>query len=117
VALIREGRVRRAWLGLGGQTLALPRRVVRHFELERDSGVRIEQVESGSPAAGAGLARGDVIVALDDQPVATVDDLQRRLGADAIGRSIAIRVVRRDRVVHATVIPIDAAAARARRGA
>src|SRR5689334_21255991 len=117
VALIREGRVRRAWLGLGGQTLALPRRVVRHFELERDSGVRIEQVESGSPAAGAGLARGDVIVALDDQPVATVDDLQRRLGADAIGRSIAIRVVRRDRVVYATVIPIDAAAARARRGA
>ena len=110
VALIREGRVRRAWLGLGGQTLALPRRVVRHFELERDSGVRIEQVESGSPAAGAGLVRGDVIVALDDQPVATVDDLQRRLGADAIGRSIAIRVVRRDRVVHATVIPIDAAA-------
>jgi S1-C subfamily serine protease len=111
VALIHEGRVRRAWLGIGGQTLALPRRIVRHFDLARDSGVRIEQVESGSPAADAGLARGDVIVALDEQPVATVDDLQRLLGAGAIGRSVAVRVVRRDRVVHANVIPIDAATA------
>lgn len=110
VALIREGRVRRAWLGLGGQTLGLPRRIVRHFDLARDSGVRIEQVESGSPAARAGLARGDVIVALDGEPVATVDDLQRLLGADAIGRDVTMSVVRRDRVVRISLKPIEAAA-------
>jgi S1-C subfamily serine protease len=110
VALIREGRVRRAWLGIGGQTLALPRRIVRHLDLARDSGVRIEQVEAGSPAADAGLARGDVVVALDGQAVATVDDLQRLLAANAIGREVAVRVVRRDRVVDAAVRPVEAAA-------
>jgi S1-C subfamily serine protease len=110
VALIREGRVRRAWLGIGGQTLGLPRRIVRHFELARDSGVRIEQVEGGSPAAVAGLARGDVIVALDGEPVGTIDELQRLLAADAIGREVVMRVVRRDRVVEAAVKPIEAAA-------
>src|SRR4029079_1376172 len=64
VALIREGRVRRAWLGVGGETLALPRRIVRHFGLARESGVRIEHVERGSPAADADLRAGDVIVSL-----------------------------------------------------
>src|SRR5437762_8272884 len=57
-ALIREGRVRRAYLGVGGQTLALPRRIVRHFNLSRESGVRIESVEKDSPAASAGLHTG-----------------------------------------------------------
>src|SRR5436305_11969509 len=83
VALIREGRVRRAWLGIGGQTLPLPRRIVRHFQLARESGVRIESIESGSPAAAAGLATGDVIVAIDDAPVADIDEPQTRLGSHA----------------------------------
>src|SRR5438034_5012348 len=65
IALIREGRVRRAYLGVGGQTLALPRRIVRHFGLTRESGVRIESIEAGSPAGTAELQRGDVIIALD----------------------------------------------------
>ena len=104
-ALIRVGRVRRAWLGLGGQTLALPRRIVRHFDLPRESGVRVESVEAGSPAAVAGLAVGDVIVAVDDAPVASVDDLQRGLGADAIGRALSVAVVRRDRRLVLTAVP------------
>jgi S1-C subfamily serine protease len=112
VALIREGRVRRAWLGIGGQTLALPRRIVRHFGLERESGVRIEHVERGSPAADAGLDAGDVIVSLDARVVGTIDDLQRVLGADSIGRTLEVAVVRRDRVIRATVVPVDAASAR-----
>jgi S1-C subfamily serine protease len=109
VMLIREGRVRRAFLGIGGQTLALPRRIVRHFALARESGVRIESLESGSPAAAAELQRGDVIVALDGQPVATVDDLQRLLVGDGIGRPLEISVVRRDRVLAVAVTPRDAA--------
>jgi len=112
VALIREGRVRRAWLGVGGQTLALPRRIVRHFGLARESGVRIEHVERGSPAADADLRAGDVIVSLDDRVVGTIDDLQRVLGADSIGRTLEMTAVRRDRVIHATVVPVDAASAR-----
>jgi S1-C subfamily serine protease len=105
ILLIREGRVRRAYLGIGGQTLELPRRIVRHFDLGRESGVRIETIESGSPAATSELARGDVIVALDGAPIANVDDLQRMLVGDAIGRRVEVRVVRRDRIVAVSVTP------------
>jgi len=110
VALIREGRVRRAWLGIGGQTLALPRRVVRHFALARESGVRVETVEAGSPAALGGIAAGDVIVAIDDVPVADIDDLMRTLGSDAIDRPLEVTAVRRDRLVQATLTPRERAA-------
>ena len=105
ILLIREGRVRRAHLGIGGQTLALPRRIVRHFGLARESGVRIESLEAGAPAATAGLERGDVIVALDGLAVATIDDLQRLLGPEAIGRAVEITVVRRDRKLVLAPIP------------
>ena len=99
IALIREGRVRRAYLGIGGQTVALPRRVVRHFGLSKESGVRVDSVAAESPAARAGMQSGDVIVRIGDTPVATIDDLQRLLGADAIGRSVALAAWRRDRIV------------------
>jgi S1-C subfamily serine protease len=105
IALIREGRVRRARLGVGGQTLPLPRRIVRHFDLPADSGVRIESVERGSPAASAGLARGDVIVAIDGTAVRNIDTLQRLLGADVIARRIEVLVVRRDRTLTVAVTP------------
>jgi S1-C subfamily serine protease len=105
IALIREGRVRRAWLGIGGQTIPLPRRVARHFALARESGVRVEAVEPGSPAATAGVLRGDVVVTIDAAPVADVDDLQRLLPGDAIGRSVELGVLRRDRRVALAVVP------------
>ncbi len=93
-ALIRDGRVRRAYLGVGGQTQPLSRRVVRHFGLSIESGVRVDSLEKGSPAAIAGIHKDDVIVGLDGLPVADVDALQRRLGADAIARPLAVVVVR-----------------------
>ena len=105
VALIRDGRVRRARLGVGGQTLGIARRLVRHFDLPMESGVRIETVEAGSPAAQAGLLRGDVIVAIDGAAVPDIDALLRVLSAGAIGRSLAVRVVRRDRTLVVDVVP------------
>jgi S1-C subfamily serine protease len=110
-ALIREGRVRRAYLGIGGQTLELPQRIVRHFGLAHRSGVCVESVASESPAATAGCVPGDIIVALDRAPVGGIDDLQRMLGADAIGRRIALAMLRRDRIVTIDVTPIEAARA------
>jgi S1-C subfamily serine protease len=110
VALIRDGRVRRAWLGIGGQTMTLPRRIVRHFALPRDSAVRIDAVEDGSPAALGGLARGDVIVAINGSPITGVDDLQRALTGDAIGRSVVLDVVRRERRFEVEAVPRERAA-------
>jgi S1-C subfamily serine protease len=106
-ALIRDGRVRRAWLGLGGQTLVLPRRIVRHFGLAAESGVRVETVESGSPAARGGVRPGDVIVTADERPVADVDRLQALLTDRVIGQALAVRVLRRDRIVAIDLVPIE----------
>jgi S1-C subfamily serine protease len=114
IALIREGRVRRAWLGIAGQTIGLPRRLARHFALPRESGVRVEAVEPGSPAATAGVARGDVVVTIDGAPVADVDDLQRLLPGEAIGRAIELGVLRRDRRLALAIVPGEQARAAAR---
>ena len=107
VALIREGRVRRAYLGIGGQALALPRRVVRHYALARESGVRIETIEKGSPADRAGLRSGDVIVEIAGAAVADIDDLQRVLGAERIGTPLSLRVIRRDRAEKIDLVPAE----------
>ena len=105
VALIREGRVRRAWIGIGGETVPVARRVVRHFALARESGVRVDLVERGSPAEAAGFAKDDVIVALDDAPIADIDDLQRALQSDAIARPLEFRVLRRGAHLALSAVP------------
>jgi S1-C subfamily serine protease len=107
IALIRDGRVRRAWLGIGAQTVPLPRRLVRHHALAVESGVRVESLEADAPAAGA-LAPGDIIVGIDGAPIATVDELQRVLDAQAIGRELAIDVLRGTSRLTRAVRPVDA---------
>ncbi len=111
VALIREGRVRRAWLGVGGETVPVARRIVRHFALDRESGVRVDMVETGSPAAAAGFAKGDVILSLDGASVADIDDLQRALSGDAIARPMEFRVLRRDALLTLAAVPRERHAA------
>ena len=110
VALIREGRVRRAWIGIGGQTVPVARRVVRHFALGHESGVRIDVVEPSSPAETAGFARDDVIVALDGAPIADIDDLQRALHGDAIARPLEFRVLRRGALLAISAVPRERSA-------
>ena len=96
VALIREGRVRRAYLGVGGHDTSIARRIVRHFELPHESGVRVSNVERDSPAASAGMRSGDLIVAFGEEPVRGIDDLQRMLTGPRIGDVVDIVVLRRD---------------------
>ena len=105
IALIREGRVRRAYLGVSAQDVPMPRRVVRHFALARESGARIESVTRDSPAALAGLRAGDIIVALGDASIAGVDDLQRVLTGGRIGDPVEVVVLRRDRRIALSVTP------------
>ena len=105
IALIRDGRVRRAYLGVSAQDIQLPRRVVRHFDLAQETGARIEAVEPDSPAAAAGLHGGDIIIAFDNDPVAGVDDLQRLLTGGRIGEGIALTVLRRVQRLTVKVTP------------
>ncbi|HKQ57394.1 MAG TPA: trypsin-like peptidase domain-containing protein [Candidatus Eisenbacteria bacterium] len=105
--LIQHGRIRRGWLGLGGQTAKLQRRLVLHHQLEAGSGMLVLHVEPGSPAHTAGLQEGDVIVALEGQPVTGFDDLHRLLTEGRIGVRTALTVVRRTEKRVLEVIPAD----------
>ncbi len=109
IALIREGRVRRAHLGVGGQDTAIGRRIVRHFGLAHESGVRVSAVESGSPAAAAGIKEGDIIVAFGDAPVTGIDDLHRLLTGGRIGDGVDVSVLRRDKKLSLRVTPQESA--------
>jgi len=92
--LIQNGRIRRAYLGVGGQTVEIPRALVRAQQLKHETGVLVISVEPSSPAERAELREGDVIVALDDNPVRSVDDLHRLLTDARIGSSCKIDLLR-----------------------
>ncbi len=92
--LIHEGRVRRAYLGVAGQTVPLHRRVVRFHGLDVETAVFVGSVEPGSPAARAGLHDGDLILGFGGQPVAGIDDLHRLLTEDRAGQEYPLVVVR-----------------------
>jgi S1-C subfamily serine protease len=90
-ALMSEGRVRRAYIGIAGGSRPLPPRVAA--ALGRRSGIEIVEVVEGSPAAAAGLRPEDLIVAVDGVPVEQVDDLQRLMTDERIGRPIDVTIV------------------------
>jgi S1-C subfamily serine protease len=105
--LIQHGRIRRGYLGLGGQTAQLQRRLVLHHQLQAASGMLVLHVEPGSPAQGAGLQEGDVIIALDGETVAGVDDLHRLLTEGRIGVTTPITVIRRAEKRKLEVVPAE----------
>jgi len=92
--LLREGKVTRGFLGISGQTVPLPPRVIRHFALPQETGVYVVQVMKGSPADNAGLKEGDVIISLADQTITTVDDIHKLLTKERIGKELGIVLLR-----------------------
>ena len=92
--LLQHGRVRRGYLGVGGQTQELHRRVVLAYELPEASGVRVMTVEPGSPAARVGVREGDIIVGLDGVAIASVDALHQTLDASRVNRDCVLKVIR-----------------------
>jgi S1-C subfamily serine protease len=105
--LLQHGRIRRGWLGIGGQTAHLQRRLVLHHQLAASSGMLVLHVEGDSPARRAGLQEGDVIVGFAGQPIAGVDDLHRILTDGYIGTESSLTVIRRAEKKDLAVVPVE----------
>ena len=103
--LIKEGRIRRSAIGVAGQNVPLHPRVVRFHKLERDRGVMIAELESRSPAARAGLREADIIVGFKGSPIATIDDLHKKLVASEIGVPSPVKVLRGTEILFFMVVP------------
>ncbi len=103
--LIRDGRVRRGYIGVAGQNAPVPRSTARVNSLAIVSGVLVTAIEPTSPAAAAGMIPDDIIVAFDGQAVGAIDDLQRQLNEECIGRTIAVTVLRRGHRKDLTILP------------
>ena len=106
--LFSSGKVVRGFLGVSGQTIPLPTRVIRHYNLPQETAVRIMAVVPGSPAQGSGLREGDIITKLGDNTVCTVDDIHRSLIGDTIGREMAVSYLRDwVKLATAVVTPVE----------
>jgi S1-C subfamily serine protease len=106
--LIRDGRVRRAYLGIGGAATPIGRQLAYELGVTNTSGIRVLEVVAGGPAQRAGLQARDLILTLDGAPIATLSDLQRSLAADRIGRSVELAYVRFGELRRTTVTPAEA---------
>ena len=106
--LLRDGRIRRSYIGVSAQTVPVHRRVVRFYDLPKEMGAVVVGVEENSPAKRAGLREGDVIVALEGQPVAGVDDLHCLLTDLRVGVSCALTVIRWTEKLEIKVVPEEA---------
>jgi S1-C subfamily serine protease len=105
--LLQQGRIRRAYIGVEAQTVPLHRRIVRFYDLAKETGVMVIGVEGGSPAQKAGLREGDVIIALGGEPIAGVDDLHRLLTEAQVGMKTSTVVIRRTERLELGIIPAE----------
>ncbi len=111
MSLIKNGKVRRSYIGISGCTVNLPRKVVRHYHLINETGVLVQAVEPGSPSSKAGVVVGDVLLAIDNRPVGGVDDMVRCLTHERIGKECSVTILRRtmhtaERIT-ITVMPVE----------
>ena len=105
--IVRHGRVRRAFIGVAGQTVPLPRRLVVALGRKQARGVAIVSLEPDSPAAKAGLQAGNIVLALDGEPVTGADDLVRLLCGARIGVATSLTVIAGSELRQIVVLPAE----------
>jgi S1-C subfamily serine protease len=110
MTLLRDGRVRRGYVGIAGQDVALPRRLVRALNLAHESAVLVSSVERGGPADAAGVRAGDLIVSLDGEPITGLDALHRILTRSGVAGSAKLQIARDGLPRVLSIIPSEAPA-------
>jgi S1-C subfamily serine protease len=109
-SLIKEGKVRRSYIGVAGQDVALHRRIVRYHDLRVESGVMVLSIEAESPAKKSGLRKGDIIVGFGGQPVASIDELHKLLNEEKVGKSLPLSLIRGTERLMLDIIPGESGA-------
>jgi S1-C subfamily serine protease len=105
--LIRDGKIRRSYIGVAGQNVPIHRRIVRFYNLSVESGVLIVSIEKNSPAAQAGLGDGDVIIAFNEKPVGSIHELHKMLMAEQIGLQSQIEIIRHTEKLTLAITPAE----------
>ena len=103
--LIRDGKVSRSYIGLAGQNVPIPRRIVRFYNLAVESGILVVSFEENSPGRKAGLREGDLIIGFDNRPTAGIDDLHKLLTEERIGHKSSLLVIRGTQKLELEVVP------------
>jgi len=103
--LVRDGKIRRSYIGVVGQNAPIPRKAALSLDTKRETGVLVVSVEDGSPAKASGLAGGDIILEMDGKAIAPVDDLHRILTEEKINATSVLSVLRRAEKIQITVVP------------
>ena len=105
--LIKDGRIRRSFIGVAGQNVPLLRKLIHHHRLSQETGVLVMGVEPESPAARAGILEGDILLALDGTPTPAVDALHKLLTGDRIGERAIVTFLRGVEMRRHAVIPLE----------
>jgi S1-C subfamily serine protease len=108
--LIRDGKIRRSYIGVGGQTVPLPRRLINFYDLPVESGILIISIEDDSPADKAGLLERDVIIGFDQEAIASIDDLHKVLTEERVGVKSSLTIIRRSEKLVLNIVPEESAA-------
>src|SRR5207248_3786775 len=103
--LIKDGKIRRSYIGVAGQNVPIHRRVVRFYNLPREAAVLVVSVGKGSPAAKAGLREDDLIVAFDGEPIGSIHELHKQLMAEQIGVESKIVIIRHTEKLELRIVP------------
>jgi S1-C subfamily serine protease len=103
--LIKDGKIRRSYIGVAGQNVPVHRRIVRFYGLPLDAGVLVVSVEKNSPAERAGVREGDLIVAFNDQPIGSVYHLHKVLVGEQIGVNASLTIVRYTEKLELPILP------------
>lgn len=105
--LIRDGRIRRSYIGVAGQNVPVLRQIVRHYNLPNETGVLVISMDEGSPAKLAGLSEGDTIIEFAGQKIEGIDELHRFLSEETVGIKRTIKVIRRTAVLEFEIVPLE----------